>query len=101
MAYARLRVGIVVVGSVSLLSLAHGARRVEGQEQQVSRASAADKGGLPLKAERKLAFDTDEGTWVSLDVSPDGKTIVFELAGEIWASPARCGGSTIPTSTTG
>jgi hypothetical protein len=36
----------------------------------------------PTKPERTLAFDTDEGTWLSLDVSPDGRTIVCERTAE-------------------
>jgi Tol biopolymer transport system component len=43
-----------------------------------------EKKGLPLKPDRKIEFTTDEGTWLSLDVSPDGKTIVFELIGDIY-----------------
>jgi Tol biopolymer transport system component len=43
-----------------------------------------EKKGLPLKSDRKVEFTTDEGTWLSLDVSPDGKTIVFELLGDIY-----------------
>src|SRR6266705_1351349 len=43
-----------------------------------------EKKGLPLKPDRKIEFSTDEGTWLSLDVSPDGKTIVFELLGDIY-----------------
>src|SRR5436190_10473087 len=31
-----------------------------------------EKKGLPLKSDRKVEFTTDEGTWLSLDVSPDG-----------------------------
>ncbi len=50
-----------------------------------------DKKGLPLKSERKIEFTTDEGTWLSLDVSPDGKTIVFELLGDIYALPIEGG----------
>ena len=45
------------------------------------------KKGLPLKPERKVDFTTDEGTWLSLDVSPDGKTIVFELLGDLYTLP--------------
>src|SRR6266705_6306573 len=32
---------------------------------------------LPLKTDKKIEFTTDEGTWMSLDVSSDAKTIVF------------------------
>ena len=35
----------------------------------------------------KLAFDTSEGTWMNLDVSPDGKRIVFDLLGDIYIMP--------------
>jgi hypothetical protein len=42
-----------------------------------------EKKGLPLKPTRKIEFTTDEGTWLSLDVSPDGKMIAFELVGDI------------------
>src|SRR6267143_2028623 len=32
---------------------------------------------------RRIEFSTDEGTWMSLDVSPDGRTILFDLLGDI------------------
>jgi imidazolonepropionase-like amidohydrolase/Tol biopolymer transport system component len=38
---------------------------------------------MPVEAQ----IDTDEGTWMSLDVSPDGKEIVFDLLGDIYAVP--------------
>src|SRR5271154_7254732 len=50
-----------------------------------------EKKGLPLKPTRKIEFTTDEGTWLSLDVSPDGKTIVFEMLGDIYTLPIEGG----------
>jgi imidazolonepropionase-like amidohydrolase/Tol biopolymer transport system component len=32
----------------------------------------------------KLAFETSEGTWMNLDVSPDGRRIVFDLLGDVY-----------------
>ncbi|MEX0722131.1 MAG: amidohydrolase family protein [Balneolaceae bacterium] len=32
----------------------------------------------------ELTFTTDEGTWMNLDVSPDGEQIVFDLLGDIY-----------------
>ena len=52
---------------------------------------------LPLEPERKIAFDTDETTWLSLDVSPDGQTIVFELLGDLYTLPID-GGEAVPIS---
>jgi imidazolonepropionase-like amidohydrolase/Tol biopolymer transport system component len=40
--------------------------------------------GADLGPTTKLAFDTTEGTWMNVDVSPDGKRIVFDLLGDIY-----------------
>ena len=34
-----------------------------------------------------VAFDTNEGTWMNLDVSPDGTQVVFDLLGDIYIMP--------------
>ena len=41
----------------------------------------------------KLAFDTNEGTWMNVDVSPDGRRIVFDLLGDISTMPLDGSGS--------
>jgi Tol biopolymer transport system component len=47
--------------------------------------------GLPLKASRTIEFSTTEGTHMSVDVSPDGKTIVFDLLGDLYLLPIEGG----------
>ena len=42
-----------------------------------------------------LNFSTDEGTWMSLDVSPDGREIVFDLLGDIYKMPITGGKATL------
>src|SRR5258708_23487637 len=50
---------------------------------------------LSLKSDRKIEFTTDEGTWISLDVSPDGQAIAFELLGYIYSLPISGGEATL------
>ena len=45
----------------------------------------------------KLAFDTSEGTWMNVDVSPDGARIVFDLLGDIYTMPIAGSGSAAAT----
>jgi CubicO group peptidase (beta-lactamase class C family)/Tol biopolymer transport system component len=47
---------------------------------------------------REVAFSTAEGTWLSLDVSPGGDRLVFELLGDIYALPIA-GGAARPVLT--
>jgi Tol biopolymer transport system component/imidazolonepropionase-like amidohydrolase len=44
----------------------------------------------PLEFE-EIAIDTREGTWMSVDVSPDGTEVVFDLLGDIYAIPIAGG----------
>lgn len=53
---------------------------------------------LPLKPEREVKFTTKEGTWMSVDISPDGKTIAFDLMGDIYTIPVEGGKATPITS---
>src|SRR5213080_2358559 len=85
----------VIFGSAA--SLSASPRRQDAADQEKDKKEEKkdekkdEKKGLPLKSDRKVEFTTDEGTWLSLDVSPDGKTIVFELVGDIYTLPLEGG----------
>ncbi len=40
---------------------------------------------------KDITFETSEGTWMSVDISPDGKTLVFDLLGDIYTMPIAGG----------
>ncbi|MDP9143953.1 MAG: amidohydrolase, partial [Actinomycetota bacterium] len=54
--------------------------------------------GLPLAPARWARFTATEGTWISLDVSPDGQRIVFDLVGDLYTMPITGGRATRLTS---
>ena len=43
---------------------------------------------------KSFNLNTNEGTWMNLDVSPDEKTIVFDLLGDIYSMPISGGKAT-------
>ena len=67
----------------------------------VCQCIAADKNkksDLPLQPSRTITFTTDEVTWLSLDVSPDGLTLVLEILGDLYTLPIT-GGEALPLTT--
>ncbi|MFL5616321.1 MAG: amidohydrolase [Gemmatimonadaceae bacterium] len=66
-------------------------------QQDTTRRLATRKADLELVPGRSVNLDTDEGTWISLDVSPDGKTIVFDLLGDLYTIPVTGGTATALT----
>jgi Tol biopolymer transport system component len=65
---------------------------VRSQEPQDDPPRAPE--GLILKTAETIEFETNEVTWPSLDVSPDGKTIVFDLLGDLYTMPVDGGTAT-------
>ncbi|MEO0641648.1 MAG: amidohydrolase, partial [Bacteroidota bacterium] len=39
----------------------------------------------------EIPISTDEGTWMNVDVSPDGKTLAFDMLGDIYTMPITGG----------
>lgn len=60
----------------------------------VTRAQNDEKNwdvSIPASPSKEVTITTDEGTWMNLDVSPDGKTIVFDMLGDIYSLPIKGG----------
>ena len=67
----------------------------QNQTRSDSAAAPRDRTNtLPLATTRNVRFTTSEGTWMSVDVSPDGSTIVFDLLGDIYTVPIAGGKAT-------
>ncbi len=45
----------------------------------------------PGGPQKEVSFTVNEGTWMNLDLSPDGKDIVFDLLGDIYIMPVAGG----------
>ncbi len=63
-------------------------------------ADSAQKGDLPLVPGRTVEFTATRGTWINVDVSPDGRTIVFDLLGDLYTMPIEGGTASRLTSGT-
>ena len=61
--------------------------------QEAAAPQGADETpSLPLEGStEKLSFTTDEGTWLSLDITPDGQSIILEHLGDFYRLPISGG----------
>src|SRR4051812_21415981 len=74
------------------------AQEKEEKKDSTKEDDSKKKKDLPLKVGRRVPIKTNEGTWMSLDVSPDGKTIAFDFMGDIYTMPITGGKATQFTS---
>src|SRR6187402_1844657 len=74
-----------------LCSATVGAQSQDAGRDSAARGTTPGRSSLPLATTRTVAFTTDEGTWMSLDVSPDGRTLVFDLVGDLYTLPITGG----------
>ena len=73
--------------AAALLTAALFLPHASAQAQSVTEWDATLARGTP----REIDFTTDQGTWMSVDISPDGRWIVFDLLGHIYRVPAAGG----------
>lgn len=66
----------------SLLTLAVISTLASGAEREPERTGWDSN--VPHGPSKTIRFTTETGTWLDLDVSPDGKTIVFSMLGDLY-----------------
>lgn len=76
-----------------ILTLFMGVSTLFAQDKKADSTKKATK-ELPLEPERTISFTAKEGTWLSLDVSPDGQTIIFDMLGDLYTIPIQGGKAT-------
>jgi imidazolonepropionase-like amidohydrolase/Tol biopolymer transport system component len=79
----------VAVGAAAMAAVAVGEDSKDGKDKKPKWDVAAPP--LPTRA---VTINVDEGTWMNVDVSPDGKTIAFDLLGDIYTLPIVGGTAT-------
>lgn len=80
--------------AIGLLAATNPASAWQKDKADTSKFNQKTYKDLPLKADRLLEFNTKEGTWVSVDVHPDGKTIAFDMLGDLYTMPITGGKAT-------
>ena len=61
---------------------------------EAAEARDGARSGLPLEVDRTIPIDLTEGSWMSVDVSPDGQTLVFDYLGSLFLLPIDGGEAT-------
>ncbi|HSJ25087.1 MAG TPA: amidohydrolase family protein [Longimicrobiales bacterium] len=81
-----------LAGAAALLPPA--AVPLHAQEPAGAQAAARWDVSNSLGPARDVAFETDEATWVNVTVSPDGRTVIFDVLGDIYSMPITGTGAT-------
>ncbi|RFB05861.1 amidohydrolase family protein [Parvularcula marina] len=62
----------------------------QGTENEEKKDEKWDVANPPLPM-REVTINVDEGTWMNVDVSPDGRMLAFDLLGDIYTMPISGG----------
>lgn len=92
---SRAKVFVVCLGVAAIGSA------VTGDLLQAQTGQAAWDVTKPRGETVEIDFTTQEGTWMSVDISPDGRWIVFDLLAHIYRVPAEGGEAEVLTQNSG
>ncbi|MBX2858718.1 MAG: amidohydrolase family protein [Cellvibrionaceae bacterium] len=70
---------------------AHGASQPVAQEKPAEEEANKWDVSNPPGTWRNISINTDSTTWSFVDVSPNGKTIIFDMLGDIYTLPIKGG----------
>ena len=86
----------IIAASLSMLlaSSMSFAQEPEAKQEEKKEWSVNEPQGEFITAK----INVDQGTWMNVDISPDGKTIVFDLLGDIYSMPISGGEAKVLTS---
>ena len=91
MSLRSLWLGSSVAAVLGILTSASGPT-LRAQQQESGDQSRPQE--LALKTASTIEFSTDEVTWPSGSVSPDGRTLVFDVLGDLYTLPVAGGTAT-------
>ena len=81
---------LLLVPAVPASAAAKGKAAAKGAAEEAKKEETWDV-NKPPGPSHQVAIDTTEGTWMSVDVSPDGSTVVFDLLGDLYTVPMTGG----------
>ena len=81
---------LVSIATLSLSSFAYAQSDDTDKKEDEAKWDVTN----PPGPKKSIDIDVTEGTWMSLDVSPDGKTLAFDLLGDIYTMPVTGGKAT-------
>ena len=85
-----MRAAVLLVPLMSLAVLLASNSSMAGEKKEEKQENQW-KVSEPQGEVRSVSIDTDETTWSNLDISPDGKTIIFDMLGDIYTMPITGG----------
>jgi Tol biopolymer transport system component len=82
---------LLLACSTGYAQIYHATDTLKTKSDSTKKEKSKKREFLPLDPARKISIKSNEGSWMSLDVSPDGKTIAFDFLGDIYLLPITGG----------